>query len=281
MSYGSPYGTQPAQGSAKGLEEAVSMDQSFGIVSRHDLTFNFLAMSSMSRDFEIPITEESSFSVTLHEPSITSDNLGMKTWVSSYLLSKRLHEILLSTKPNTTQPSGSQPLRAMELGAGTGLVGISFAVLCGASMDVHLTDLDDIVPNLAHNVTLNEELLTRMGSSVSTGVLDWSIQDEEMSNDKKYNIILAADPLYSPDHPRWLVQTIKQWLGHGADSRVIVEMPLRDAYLPQVEEFKKRMSMVGLKVVQEGKEIGYDDWEAKDGSPLEVRCWWSVWGWGK
>ncbi|EER26897.1 hypothetical protein D8B26_005543 [Coccidioides posadasii str. Silveira] len=239
------------------------------------------AMPSMSRVFRIPMTESTEISVTLHEPSLTSDNLGMKTWVSSYLLARRLSGLLLP--PSNLLPAmykDGRPLRALEMGAGTGLVGISFASLWGSAASMHLTDLPDIVPNLAHNVSLNEELLLKTGSSVTTGVLDWSLQDQhEVEGQEKYDVILAADPLYSPDHPRWLTQTIQKWLSPETGSRVVLEMPLRDAYISQVNELRKRMRNIGLTILEDGEEIGHDDWESKDGSPLEVRCWWSVWTW--
>ncbi|KKZ61560.1 hypothetical protein EMCG_00543 [[Emmonsia] crescens] len=240
------------------------------------------AMPAISRAFTIPMAQHTNFQLTLHEPSLTSDNLGMKTWVSSYLLAKRLHTILIP--PSSLIPSrykNNRPLRALELGAGTGLVGLSFAALWGSAASIHLTDLDAIVPNLAHNVEQNEELLSKAGASVSIGVLDWSLETNPRpvpAEDERCDIILAADPLYSPDHPRWLVQTIQRWLYPDTESRVVVEMPLRDAYLPQVEDFRRRMEAAGLGVLMEGEEIGFDDWEGRDGEALEVRCWWAVWG---
>jgi len=245
-------------------------------------------MPALSRVFTIPTSSGEEFALTLHEPSLTSDNLGMKTWVSSYLLSRRLHNLLESTPqlvPSTStsiSQKDSSPLRALELGAGTGLVGLSFAVLRGASATIHLTDLPAIVPNLAHNVSLNAELLKKSGATVTTGVLDWSVTPDPLpAPDDRYDVILAADPLYSPEHPKWLVDTIERWLSRGLDARVVVEMPLRDAYLPQVQEFRARMGDVGLAVVEEGEEVGYDDWEGADGESVEVRCWWSVWGWSE
>jgi hypothetical protein len=58
-------------------------------------------------------------------------------------------------------------------------------------------------------------------------------------------------------------------------------MPLRAAYLPQVAEFRQRMLDLGLAVVEEGEEVGYDDWENSSGEALAVKCWWSVWGWSE
>ncbi|KKK15939.1 putative glucose-inducible SAM-dependent methyltransferase Rrg1 [Aspergillus ochraceoroseus] len=244
------------------------------------------AMPAMSRVFVIPTSSGEELTLTLHEPSLTADNLGMKTWVSSYLLSRRLHTLPDSTPqliPSASiTPTSGRTLRALELGAGTGLVGLSFAALRGKSATVHLTDLPEIVPNLSHNVSLNVELLTNTAATTTTGVLDWCVTPEPLPvPEEQYDLILAADPLYSPSHPQWLVDTIAVWLGRGLDARVVLEMPLRDAYLPQVEELRQRMGHLGLAVVEEGEETGYDDWETADGGALAVRCWWSVWGWSE
>jgi predicted nicotinamide N-methyase len=242
----------------------------------------------MSRVFMIPSPWGEELTLTLHEPSLTADNLGMKTWVSSYLLSQRLYTILESTpqlvpsESTTPTPKTDRTLRALELGSGTGLVGLSFAAIRGKSASIHLTDLPEIVPNLSHNAALNVELLTKTAATVTTGILDWSVAPEPLPTpEAKYDLILAADPLYSPKHPKWLVDTIGHWLSRGLDARVVAEMPLRDAYLPQVQEFRQRMEQLGLAVVDEGEEVGYDDWETADGGALAVRCWWSVWGWSE
>ena len=248
-------------------------------------------MPAMSRVFMVPTSSGEDYTLTLHKPSITADNLGMKTWVSSYLLSRRLHRLLESAPelvPSgptdsaiaSTQPN--KPLRALELGSGTGLVGLAFAALRGKTATIHLTDLPEIVPNLAHNTALNVELLTSTKATVTTGVLDWSVvPSPSPPAEERFDVILAADPLYSPEHPKLLVQTIEPWLSCGLDARVVAEMPLRDAYLPQVQEFRQRMTDLGLAVIEEGEETGYDDWEGADGDVLAVKCWWSVWGWSE
>ncbi|KAI9932226.1 hypothetical protein AWENTII_010564 [Aspergillus wentii] len=244
------------------------------------------AMPAMSRMFQVPTPSGEDLTITLHEPSITADNLGMKTWVSSYLLSRRLHSLVESTPrlvpSEATSPKTEKTLRALELGSGTGLVGLAFAALRGKSATTHLTDLPDIVPNLARNAALNVELLNSTNASITTGVLDWSVTSEQLPPaEEQYDIILAADPLYSPKHPKWLVDTVARWLSRGLGARVVFEMPLRDAYLPQVREFRERMVQAGLAVVEEGEEIGYDDWESADGEALAVKCWWSIWGWSE
>lgn len=273
-------------GMPPGLDSASDQDDQASLLSTLLTDLTSAAMRAMSRIFTIPTSTGEGFTLTLHEPSITADNLGMKTWVSSFLLSRRLHTIL-DTAPQlipaaTASPDNGRPHRALELGSGTGLVGMSYAALHGKSATIHLTDLPTIVPNLAHNVALNVELLMRTQATVSTGVLDWSITPEQPPTpDQQYDIILAADALYSPSHPKLLVDTIGVWLGRGLDARVVVEIPRREAYLPQVEDFRQRMTQLGLGIVDEGEEVGYDDWEGADGDAVEVKCWWAVWGWSE
>ncbi|KAI9769888.1 MAG: hypothetical protein M1835_006646 [Candelina submexicana] len=239
------------------------------------------AMPAMSRTFSIP-TSVSFIDIVLHEPSLTADNLGLKTWGSSYLLAKRLHLLSVPESIMLQRP------RVLELGSGTGLVGITAAAVWG--LPVHLTDLPDIVPNLEHNVQENQGVITQTGGSATTAVLDWSdsgdfsdpqeCAEEPLRNIGQFPIILAADPLYSPQHPQLLVQTIKKWLSIREDARVIVELPLRGAYTPEIKEFQEKMRVLGLMVIDQGEETGYDDWGGGvEGDLREVRCWWGVWAW--
>lgn len=226
--------------------------------------------------------------ITLYEPSLIADNLGLKTWASSYLLAKRLarlsshchlpphNKTAPPCTPNRTIPQTS----VLELGAGTGLVGISAAAVWGAQ--VHLTDLPAIVPNLSFNITANAAVVSAHGGIATSGVLDWSVlPSEEVQPSEKYAIILAADPLYSPEHPRLLVQIITRCLSTEADARVVVELPLREAYVPEIDDLCTRMAQAGLRILEQGDEVGYDDWGGGAGSSglKEVQCWWGIWGW--
>lgn len=240
--------------------------------------------------------------IKIYEPSLTGDNLGHKTWVASYLLAKRLPDLLSSHflcdptrhQAHTTQTddrvwrikdpltipswSGETRPRILELGAGTGLVGLTASTLLSA--DVHLTDLPAIVPNLQHNIQSNSALAERSGSRVTASVLDWSWIPQTLQEDDKYDIILAADSLYAPEHAKWLATTIGVYLqkktGRG---RILVELPFRSAQPPEHEEFRNEMSSNDFQLVEEGEETGFDDWENTSSEKVEVICWWSVWQW--
>lgn len=242
-------------------------------------------MGAMSRKFRIP-TSTSSFELEIHEPALTGDDLGLKTWAASYMLAKRLHTFkLLPT-------SSGRKLRVLELGSGTGLVGLAMA---GLGADVVLTDLPSIHPNLNRNAMDNAAVITQNGGSVRTGILDWTEptlcqltppaaqQGQHEAIPDKFPLILAADSLYSPDHPHMLVDSIEVWLSTGKYAKVIVEFPYRDAYLPEIKTFRDRMEKMGLSIHDEGEEKGYDDWgtsgaSGEDDENSLVTCWWSVWG---
>lgn len=146
------------------------------------------------------------------------------------------------------------------------------------------------MPNLTSNIESNRGIIAEHGGTATAGVLDWSdtagrvaisgAGREEEKETARYDVILAADPLYSPRHPELLVNTILRWLRRGGEARVVVEVPLREAYMGEVEEMKRRMRERGLALREDGEETGFDDWGGGEGEMTEVRCWWGVWGWG-
>lgn len=227
----------------------------------------------MFRTFTIPTSTTSSVPITLREPSLTADNLGHKTWLASYLLAKRLPSLA------PYLPAFERGGRVIELGAGTGLVGVAIAAMF--NVHVHLTDLPAIVPNLLANVTANTLNITQ--GSTSVGELDWSISRDCCSQEHEaYDVVVAADPLYSPQHPAWLVATIDRVLKRDLAARVVIELPLREAYAPEISELKSRMAASGLMMLVQENEHGFEDWEGNQRGmeKTEVGCWWAVWRWG-
>lgn len=214
--------------------------------------------------------------LTIHEPPMTADNLGLKTWASSYLLAKQLCSL------RRYIPDLPSDAVILELGAGTGLVGMAASAVF--QKDVILTDLPEIVPNLEQNARSNESAVSCCHGNVSAAVLDWT-KPEELQSDacnglpNSFPLIVIADPIYSPEHPRILVNAIDWHLSKDDSARVILELPLRDAYFAERQDLRDRLASIGLGVVEQGEEVGYDDWSSGNGEELtEVRCWWSVWG---
>jgi D-xylulose reductase len=247
-------------------------------------------MSAMDRSFEIP-TRTRPVEINIHEPALTADNLGFKTWAASYLLAKRLIKLDLPTYFK------ERPFFALELGAGTGLVGVAAAAVLGAKVCV--TDLPAIAPNLRRNIEANESVVLLHGGQVASAVLDWT-HPESMEwpesgsspviNDRRildcfqkqssYPLILAADSIYAPELPNPFAETVASWLWKDSDARVVVELPLRPGFDSDIEDFRSQMQRVGLVLLEEEEECGLDDWGHDKSEEQLVTCWFSVWGWG-
>lgn len=215
--------------------------------------------------------------IILHEPPLTADNMGSKTWASAFLLAKRLVTLKEQLPPLTVTS------RILELGAGTGLVGIAAAVVFDAH--VILTDLPEIVPNLDRNIESNKTILQTGNSKANAAILDWSTPELLHADtfelaQNSFPMILAADVIYSPEHATLLVKAITYHLSQSPDSRVVIEIPLREAFASERQDLRDCMAAAGLVLLSEGKETGFDDWAShRDGSMLDVHCWWTVWAW--
>lgn len=236
--------------------------------------------------------QDTTINIEIHEPALTEDNLGLKTWASSYVFAKKWHTL----REELPLPFGNDTDAAtiLELGAGTGLVGIAAAAVLRAN--VLLTDLPEIVPNLDRNIELNDESIRLRKGHAKAAILDWTVPEKivyphDSDNARRrslsaeftsstYPIIVAADPIYSKDHPKWLVQTVACHLNRGSEARAIIMIPIRDAYAEERDDLKSRMQELGLHICKEETEIGYDDWSEGRGEELkEVECWMTIWKW--
>jgi predicted nicotinamide N-methyase len=240
-------------------------------------------MKTSTRTFEVPTNASTILSIKIHEDvTIRADNLTLETWGSSLVLARRLHAVQI---PNLTacpvrlhSPSRRRKREScgpvIELGAGTGLVGISAAAIW--KTNVTLTDLSPIVPALANNIALNKDILSSTGGVASSGALDWKTpsvlslpaQPQQESSlelpaeHNKAHVILAADTIYDSSHPEMLANVIKTWLKPGPDSRVLIAYPVRVAYLEEIRELWERMEDIGMELMEEGKEeLPKKDWD--------------------
>ena len=224
----------------------------------------------------------SSITVQITETSgLKAKSLSFATWGAAFVLSDLLHKI--SMPPKDAESSNGERLDILELGAGTGLVGISAAALW--KRNVLLTDLPSILPGLAANIEINHALLQVSGASVSCGSLDWNSPSSihitrtdqiiQPQDSTKPSIILAADTLYDPDHAPSMANTIEIWLAPSPNSRAILCYPLRFAYIDCIREFWELMDANGFQCEQEGREMGQDEWNEVPGTQFE----WCVWKW--
>lgn len=92
---------------------------------------NVLAAGEMTRTWVIPESHNvPEIHFDLREPALTGDMLGLKTWGTSYVISKKL-EFIGNQYLDDLINHSTGGFRVLELGAGTGLVrsGLPQAVL--------------------------------------------------------------------------------------------------------------------------------------------------------
>ncbi|KAL9083216.1 MAG: hypothetical protein Q9165_008622 [Trypethelium subeluteriae] len=226
--------------------------------------------------------------ITLHEPALTGDRLGFKTWASSWLLARRLASLTLTPHHHhhhLRHVSARPPAKrftALELGSGTGLVGIAAAAVLGTG--VVLTDTAEIVEgNLGANVEANRKVVEEVVGSravTETAVLDWNEPERARLPEERFEVVLAADCVYEKEHPRMLARTVSRWLSRTGDAVFVVESPVREGFRWEMEMLREEMESIGLEIREEGNETGVDDWSEGRGDELkEIECRWTIWGW--
>lgn len=218
---------------------------------------------------------------------VIAENLSLATWGSSYVLANHLQRWKDTDIVKTAQRNESNSVPLLELGAGTGLVGLSAAAIW--KLPTILTDLPPIVPGLAQNINLNRALLSERETAAQCGALDWTQPERLMvvnpvmaasgptyiESSRKAHVIVAADVVYDEDHPELLLKTILAWLAPGKDSRVIICYPVRIAYIDHIRDLWERSEAAGLECVEEGQESSDDDWGEAEPAPYE----WCMWRW--
>ena len=156
---------------------------------------------------------------------------------------------------------GTKRIKVLELGSGTGLVGLSWAAkwkeLYGIhNIEIYVTDLPEIVTNLKKNVLLNN-----LEDFVQAEVLDWTNPQNfinQFGHEMDFDIILVADPIYSPQHPEWVVNMISRFLAPSGTCHL--EIPLRAKYAKEREVLRSLLKDNNLQVVEESYSEGMDDW---------------------
>lgn len=241
-------------------------------------------MANKKKTYKISRSDDESVSIVIAEAPCEAENLCLTIWTSSFMLSNLLYK--LNIERSQLKPQDESKYSVLELGAGVGLSGISAAVVWGTRS--LLTDLPTIVPGSQVNANYNAELVRANGGHVACGTLDWKHPDTitmyspngegkrtiKVDDETAFPVILAADTMYTDEHPRLLTETILTCLKRSSTSRAIIIHPLRIAYIEHTREFWGRMEEGGLVAAEEGREeIDLKEW---DDEKLHE---WSVWKW--
>lgn len=136
--------------------------------------------------------------------SSRADATGLSVWGTAKPLLKHLKEHVL---PSFQEKKLA--LRVLELGAGTGVVGMGLA--SSEKLKVVLTDHSDAIDWLSQNVEMNRKLL---GDRAMVVPLTWG-DERHISNilsmpEPNFDFIVGSDLTYNPNSHEALLMTLKR-----------------------------------------------------------------------
>ncbi|CAI8609145.1 unnamed protein product [Vicia faba] len=140
---------------------------------------------------------------------LPSYGISFQLWPTATTLVSLLdnHRINPTNSPLSTVFAIGAQLRILELGSGTGIVGIVAAATLGS--DVTLTDLPHVVPNLKFNAEANAAVVGSSGGTVTSAPLRWGhAADVEMIG-REFDVIVASDVVYHDHLYEPLIETLR------------------------------------------------------------------------
>jgi predicted nicotinamide N-methyase len=200
--------------------------------------------------------------ILLYEPALTEDKVGNITWGASLELAKQI----VNGNTKSWLKNSKQPI--LELGAGTGLVTIVLGIL---DYKVMSTDLPEIIDNLEKNIKLNKlgciksntnEIIVQ-STQIQLTSLDWRSPNEFLSRvsmSDGYQTIILSDPVYSPQHPYWVQNTVSATLSKNKNAKVVFMVGRRDRFQDVRDNMWSLMVDLGLKEIESQVINGFDDY---------------------
>ncbi|RUS21957.1 putative methyltransferase-domain-containing protein [Endogone sp. FLAS-F59071] len=194
--------------------------------------------------------------LTMHEDPVGTwaCGIGNTIWDAGLVLSKYIEK--LSSQPDQTivKPEA----RVIELGSGTGLVGLVFAKCFTDAERVVLTDKAACLPLLRKNVKENVE--TGPESRVVTEELDWERLDLGGSVlAGQYDVILLSDCLWHPPLYEPLVKALSAVAGPSTMVLMAYEKRNFDEELAFFKLFSQKFAFKDVKAEEQDER-----WQSED-----------------
>lgn len=143
---------------------------------------------------------------------LTSQGLSFQLWpaASTFVTLLDNYRRDPSNSPLTATLSSltkSSPLNILELGSGTGVVGIVAAITLSANVTV--TDLPHVLDNLKFNAEANAEDVAKFSGKVHVAPLRWGEADDVELLGRNVDLILASDVVYHDHLYEPLLKTLR------------------------------------------------------------------------
>lgn len=170
---------------------------------------------------------------------LPSEGIPFQLWPAATALVSLLdlHRLDPSNSPlSAAIPAGAQ--RILELGSGTGIVGIVAAATLGGN--VTLTDLPHVVPNLQFNAEANAGVVGSSGGAVTYAPLRWGHAADVEAVGREFDVILASDVVYHDHLYEPLLETLRlMLLGSGEEKKMVFVMAHMRRWKKESAFFKK------------------------------------------
>lgn len=113
-------------------------------------------------------------------------------------------------------------MKILELGAGTGIVGIVAAKLFGPQVQVTITDVTEVVSNMKKNIEINKFEI----DNITAAPLVWG---EQITNPEflSQDYIMASDVIYYEELFEILIQTLVELTASGKTIKTIFAVERR------------------------------------------------------
>ncbi|RDX64517.1 Protein-lysine methyltransferase METTL21D, partial [Mucuna pruriens] len=148
---------------------------------------------------------------------LPSEGLSFQLWPAATTLVSLLDRYRADPPGSPLSAALDGRRRILELGSGTGIVGLVSAATLGGS--VTLTDLPHVVPNLRFNADANAGVVGSTGGAVSVAPLRWGHVDDVEAIGREFDLILASDVVYHDHLYEPLLETLRLVMLGGGEER--------------------------------------------------------------
>lgn len=148
-----------------------------------------------------------SINATIVIRQLPSQGISFQLWPAAASLVSLLDHRTDSPALSSLLSSSNRRLRLLELGSGTGLVGIAAAALLGASVTV--TDLPRVLPNLRFNADANAAAVAARGGEVRVAALSWGDAAEMEGVGGDFDVVVGSDLVYHDHLYEPLLETLR------------------------------------------------------------------------